>query len=313
MAEKALDALMKPYTLDGQVRLCSASIGIVNFLGSALLVEALMKQADLSMYEAKRGGKNRLRFYDPRMEETITSRLRLEDDIRRSAAAGDFLVHYQPQFNDDAGSSAPRRCCAGSTGTRHGSAGQFIDAAEHAGLMPQLGMVVLETACLQLASWAQRPQAAHLTIAVNVRRPAALSDRFVEQVRALIARTGAPPNRLILEITESLLLDDIDEAITRMNQLRARGVCFSIDDFGTGYSSLAYLQRLPLDQLKIDRSFVHDLAAKQSSLAIVKAIIALADTLDLKVIAEGVGPRPSGPRCAPTGAAISRAICSPGR
>ena len=289
VAEKALDALMKPYTLDGQVRLCSASIGIVNFLGSALPVEALMKQADLSMYEAKRGGKNRLRFYDPRMEETITSRLRLEDDIRRSAAAGDFLVHYQPQFNDDAGLIGAEALLRWQHPERGMVLpGQFIDAAEHAGLMPQLGMVVLETACLQLASWAQRPQAAHLTIAVNVSAQQLFQTGFVEQVRALIARTGAPPNRLILEITESLLLDDIDEAITRMNQLRARGVCFSIDDFGTGYSSLAYLQRLPLDQLKIDRSFVHDLAAKQSSLAIVKAIIALADTLDLKVIAEGV-------------------------
>ena len=189
--------------------------------------------------------------------------------------------------------------------------GQFIDAAEHAGPMPQLGMVVLETACLQLASWAQRPQAAHLTIA----RTSAPSSSFrpgSSNRCALIARTGAPPNRLILEITESLLLDDIDEAITRMNQLRA-GVCVFDRRFPAPATSLAYLQRLPLDQLKIDRSFRHDLAAKQSSLAIVKAIIALADTLDLGSSLRAWNRRPSGPRCAPTGAAISRAICSPGR
>ncbi|MBR0566749.1 EAL domain-containing protein [Azoarcus sp. L1K30] len=289
IAERILAALKAPYVLEGQTRRSSASIGVALFPASGGSVDELMKRADLAMNEAKHRGKGKLRFYDPVMQETVTARLRLEDDIRTGTEAGEFTLLYQPQFGpgcEMVGVEALVRW-------QHPLRGfiapdQFIHVAERAGLMPALGLMVLNRACEQLAAWALDPVTAGLTVAVNVSAQQLYNDEFVDQVLDALHRSGAPAGRLTLELTESLLLDDMEEAIERMGRLRTHGIRFSIDDFGTGYSSLAYLQRLPLDQLKIDRSFVQDLPHSASSLAIVKAIIALAQALDLKVIAEGV-------------------------
>ncbi|AWI79623.1 histidine kinase [Parazoarcus communis] len=286
---RALAALKAPYTLEGHTQQSSASVGIALFRDHERSVEELMKQADLSMNEAKHRGKNRLCFYDPVMQETVTARLRLEEEIRLGTEAGEFLVLYQPQY-DQRGTMLGVEALVRWQHPKRGfvSPDQFIHVAERAGLMPALGLHVLNIACDQLAKWARRPSTQTLSIAVNISAQQLYSDAFVEQVLDALTRSGAPADRLTLELTESLLLDDMEEAIERMSRLRARGIRFSIDDFGTGYSSLSYLQRLPLDQLKIDRSFVKNLPDSTSGLAIVKAVIALAHALDLKVIAEGV-------------------------
>lgn len=289
IGERVLAALRAPYLLEGHTRRSSASIGVALFPARNGNVEELMKQADLAMNEAKHRGKGKLRFYDPIMQETVTARLRLEDDIRTGTEAGEFTLLYQPQFGpggEMVGVEALVRW-------QHPLRGfiapdQFIHVAERAGLMPALGLMVLNRACEQLAAWALDPVTAELTVAVNISAQQLYNDEFVDQVLDALRRSGAPARHLTLELTESLLLDDMEEAIDRMGRLRTHGIRFSIDDFGTGYSSLAYLQRLPIDQLKIDRSFVQDLPHSASSLAIVKAIIALAQALDLKVIAEGV-------------------------
>ncbi len=286
---RALAALKTPYALEGHTQQGSASVGITLFRDHERSIDELMKQADLSMNEAKHRGKNRLCFYDPVMQETVTARLRLEEEIRLGTAAGEFVVLYQPQFGGD-GAMLGVEALVRWQHPQRGfiSPDQFINVAERAGLMPALGLHVLKSACNQLAKWARDPATAGLSIAVNVSAQQLYSDAFVEQVLDSLTRSGAPADRLTLELTESLLLDDMEEAIERMGQLRTRGIRFSIDDFGTGYSSLSYLQRLPLDQLKIDRSFVHNLPDSANGLAIVKAVIALARALDLKVIAEGV-------------------------
>lgn len=289
IAESALSALQVPYLLDGQTRKSGASVGIVIFNDHEQAIDELLRQADLAMNEAKHSGKNKLCFYDPIMQETVTNRLRLEEDIRKSIEAGEFELRYQPQYLDSGEMTGVEALVR----WRHPSRGliapdQFIHVAERAGLMPALGLQVLDMACEQLARWARHEHTANLTIAVNVSAQQLYHDRFIDKVLETLGRSGAPADHLTLELTESMLLDDMEEAIERMRMLRSHGIRFSIDDFGTGYSSLAYLQRLPVDQLKIDRSFVQDLPHRTSSLAIVRAIIALSNALGLRVIAEGV-------------------------
>ena len=293
VAEKALRALKAPYVLDEEPRHSSASIGVVLFYDDQVTVDDLLKHADLSMYESKHEGKGRIRFYDPSMQEAVTSRLRLEDEIRDAIRDNGFHLLYQPQFNEQGhliGAEALLRWNHRLKGDIRPD--DFIPVAERAGLMPLLGARILGEACEQLASWAQRPVTARLTLAVNISAQQLYHPDFVDGVIATLERTGAPAHRLTLELTESLLLDDMEEATRRMNLLRQQGIRFSIDDFGTGYSSLAYLERLPLDELKIDRSFVGELPANPNSLAIIKAIIAVADSLGLSVIAEGVEHEP---------------------
>ncbi|MDD2872181.1 MAG: EAL domain-containing protein [Azoarcus sp.] len=289
IAVHALQALKAPYAIEGHTQQSSASVGIALFRDHEHSIEELVKRADLAMNDAKHRGKNRLCFYDPVMQEAVTARLRLEEDIRHGTEAGEFMVLYQPQF----GPGGAMRGVEALVRWQHPKRGlispdQFIHVAERAGLMPALGLHVLNVACDQLARWAPHPSTAGLSIAVNVSAQQLYSDEFVEQVLGALNRSAAPADRLTLELTESLLLDDMEEAIERIGQLRTRGIRFSIDDFGTGYSSLSYLQRLPLDQLKIDRSFVQNLPGSTNGLAIVRAVIALASALDLKVIAEGV-------------------------
>ena len=289
IAEKVLSAFAQPFLLAKQEHKCTASIGIAMFNDHHQTVDELMQSADLSMYESKRQGKNQLHFFDPVMQRTVTERLQLEADLRRSLANNELELHYQIQCDAQGkvrGAEALARW-------RHPLRGlvpptTFIPVAERCGLMPALGSHLLELACTRLGQWAHDPLRSTLRLSVNVSAVQLYAPHFVAETRSLLERTGCPPDRLVLELTESILLGDIEQAIQTMEALRTLGIRFSIDDFGTGYSSLAYLQRLPLDELKIDRSFVQDLPHTAESLAIVKTIVALARTLDIRIIAEGV-------------------------
>jgi diguanylate cyclase (GGDEF)-like protein/PAS domain S-box-containing protein len=289
VGEKILASLNQTYQLDEAIYHGTPSIGATLFGGESATVEDLMKQADLAMYKSKGMGRNALHFFNPEMETVVMARAALEADLRKAVNEQQFLLHYQAQVLDGhriTGAEVllrwqhPRRGMV--------SPAEFIPLAEETGLILALGSWVLETACTQLASWASRVEMAHLTIAVNVSAQEFREPGFVDKVLAIVERTKANPNRLKLELTESLLVNDVEDIITKMMALKARGVGFSLDDFGTGYSSLSYLKRLPLDQLKIDQSFIKDLLTDPDDAAIAKMIIALAESLGLVVIAEGV-------------------------
>jgi EAL domain-containing protein (putative c-di-GMP-specific phosphodiesterase class I) len=213
----------------------------------------------------------------------------MEADLRKGLLENQFILHYQPQLDHTrriTGAEAlirwqhPRRGMV--------SPAEFIPLAEETGLILPLGLWVMKTACMQLADWAKQPETAHLVLAVNVSAHQFRQTGFVEEVLSTLEQSGAAPNKLKLELTESLLLDDVDDIIAKMTTLKNKGVGFSLDDFGTGYSSLSYLKRLPLDQLKIDQSFVRDVLSNPDDAAIARTIVALAHSLGMEVIAEGV-------------------------
>ena len=252
-------------------------------------VEELMKQVDLAMYRAKSAGRNLIRFFDPAMQAVVTERAALEIDLRQAIKENQFELYYQAQIVGDdrvTGAEALLRWHHPQRGMV--SPAEFIPAAEEAGLSLPMGHWVLQSACSQLSLWARQPEMAHLTVAVNVSARQFRQSDFVEQVLAVLKTTGADPRRLKLELTESLLITHADNVIDKMFALQAKGVGFSLDDFGTGFSSLSYLKRLPLDQLKIDQSFVRDVLTDPNDAAIAKTIIALGQSLGLSVIAEGV-------------------------
>ncbi|MCK9635223.1 MAG: EAL domain-containing protein [Methylobacter tundripaludum] len=297
LAEVICEALAKPYHLlvpfnQPQATITyhsSASIGVVLFLGHESSTEELMKYADLAMYEAKHAGRDTVCVFDPGMQTDIMARASLEEDLHRGLQEKQFILHYQPQVDIHGriiGAEALVRW-------QHPQRGMvppadFIPLAEESGLILPLGLWVLETACAQLAAWAVRPETAYLTLAVNVSVHQFRQADFADQVLAVLDHTGADPCRLKLELTESLLVSNVEDIITKMTVLKAKGVSFSLDDFGTGYSSLTYLKRLPLDQLKIDQGFVRDVLIDLNDAAIAKMIIALAESMGLAVIAEGV-------------------------
>lgn len=290
---KLLDSLDRPYRLADLALYSSASIGVVLFGAEASSSDELMKRADMSMYEAKISGKNTLRFFDPRMQLAVQDRLRLEEEIRLGLKNGDFILNFQPQLEQTegiVGAEALVRWQHPLRGLLTPAA--FIAQAEHAGLIHTLDQQVLAQACAQLARWAETPEFAHLSLSVNLSAHLLYQDNFVEKALELLERSGADPARLKLELTETLLLDNMPEAIARMTRLKKHGIRFAIDDFGTGYSSMSYLQQLPLDQLKIDQTFIRRLPEDSSSLTIVRAICALATGLNLEVIAEGVESEP---------------------
>jgi len=248
-----------------------------------------MKRADTAMYQAKAAGRNTLRFFDPDMQAVVTARAMLNADLRAAIRNDQFLLHYQPQF-DGEGHMTGAEALVRWQHPRRGQVlpGEFIPLAEDSGMILPLGHWVLETACRQLLAWAQQPAMAHLTIAVNVSGRQFHQRDFVEQVLAVLDETGADPQQLKLEVTESLLLHDMKDVIAKMAALKAEGITFALDDFGIGYSSLSYLKQLPLAQLKIDASFVRDVLTDGNDAAIVRTIIALGQSLGLDVIAEGV-------------------------
>ena len=292
VGEKIRGALNQDYVLREVTYRISSSIGASQFIGQKIDVDALLKQADMAMYKAKDAGRNTLRFFDPDMELAVVKRATQESELRDAIGKNQFVLHYQAQVAGDRviGAEALIRW----QHPQHGlvSPGEFIPLAEEVGLILPLGQWVLETACRQLAQWAKRPEMALLVIAVNVSAHQFHQTDFVEQVITVLNRTGANPERLKLELTESLLVANVDEVIEKMFALKAKGVSFSLDDFGTGYSSLSYLKRLPLDQLKIDQSFVRDVLSDPNDASIAKTIITLAESLGMGVIAEGVETAP---------------------
>lgn len=290
VGEKILAALGKPYPINDNEYHSTASIGITLFRGPVKTTEEMLKRADVALYQSKADGRNTLRFFNPAMQSAIANRVALESDLRRATSEREqFLLYYQPQIDSSGhliGAEALVRW-------RHPERGmvspaEFIPLAEESGLILPLGHWVMETACQQLAAWAKRQETAHLTLSVNVSTKQFHPSTFVEEVLALIDRFGVNPARLKLEITESLMMERVDEIIAKMGILKAHGINFSMDDFGTGYSSLSYLKRLPLYQLKIDQSFVRDVLTDPNDAAIAKIIVALAKTMNLAVIAEGV-------------------------
>jgi diguanylate cyclase (GGDEF)-like protein/PAS domain S-box-containing protein len=285
---KILAGLNQVFQLGDFSHRSSASIGATLFSGNQLSVEELLKQADLAMYKSKEAGRNTMRFFDVNMELAVMKRAALENDLHNAVSHNQLLLHYQAQMSEGQLTGVevlvrwqhPQRGLV--------SPDEFIPLAEETGLILPLGEWVLKTACRQLSIWAARPEMAQLTISVNVSTRQFHQPDFVDQVLEILKNTGAPPRKLKLEMTESLLVSDIDMVIEKMFALKAKGVCFSLDDFGTGFSSLSYLKRLPLDQLKIDKSFVQDVLIDPNDAAIAKTIIALAQTLGLGIIAEGV-------------------------
>lgn len=289
VGRKILTALNQTYQLKEVLFNSTPSIGATLFRGHQASVDDLLKQADLAMYKSKEAGRNTLHFFNSEMESVVMERAVLEKDLREAIQEKQFLLHYQAQVVDEGrttGAEAlvrwqhPQRGMVSPT--------DFIPLAEETGLILPLGHWVLHTACAQLAVWATLPEMAHLTVAVNVSVHQFRQADFVDQVLMVIRDTGANPHRLKLELTESMLVSNVEDIIEKMYALKAKGVGFSLDDFGTGYSSLSYLRRLPLDQLKIDQSFVRDVLSDPNDATIAKTIVALAQSLGLGVIAEGV-------------------------
>lgn len=289
VGEKILASLSTPYLLAGYHYQSSASIGITIFSGDIANVSEILKQADLAMYQAKSIGRNALRFYDPQMQTEITARVALETDLRQSLNKHQLLLHYQPQVNqvgEIVGAEALLRWQHPQRGMV--SPAEFIPIAEESRMILPIGHWVMETACSMLVNWAMHPVMKHITVAVNVSPRQFRQVEFVDQVLGVLSHFGADPKKLKLEITESLFVDNVEDLIEKMNALRNVGISFSLDDFGTGYSSLSYLKRLPLDQLKIDQSFVRDIMDDPNDASIAQTIITLAQSLGIEVIAEGV-------------------------
>ncbi len=290
VSEKIRAALAHPYELAEHERHITASIGMTLFGDDRDdSADDVMKRADLAMYQAKDSGRGTVRVFDPSMRAAVQSRVALEDALRKALDAGEIVPWFQPQFDAEGGligAEALARWLPADGDPV--SPAEFIPVAEETGLIIPLGNAVLEDACVRIAAWSSRAELAHMDVSVNVSARQFHNPDFVEQVRTIVKRTGVPTHRLWLELTESLLLADIEDTIRKMTALRADGVRFTLDDFGTGYSSLAYLKRLPLDQLKIDQGFVRDALTDPNDAAIVRTIIVLAHTMGMQVVAEGV-------------------------
>ena len=292
LGEKIRIALRQSYTIGAEPSELTyhsgASIGITLFDGEELSTDGPLKRADLAMYQAKAAGRNLVRFFDPQMQAIVTARSALEAGLREALSEKQLTLHYQAQtsISTITGVEALLRWQHPQRGLV--LPGDFIALAEENGLILPIGKWVLHTACTQLAEWSKHPKLGQLYISVNVSLRQFHQENFVAEVLDVLAGTGANPQLLKLELTESVLVTHVEEVIEKMTALKVHGVGFSLDDFGTGYSSLSNLKRLPLDQLKIDQSFVHDILTDPNDAAIAKMIVALADTLSLNVIAEGV-------------------------
>jgi len=289
VGEKIRAALSISYELAGHDYYGTCSIGITCFSLTQHSIGDLLKQADLAMYQAKAAGRNAVCFFDPEMQAAATANATLSSQLREALHDQQFVLHYQPQVGGDGRMLGVEALIRWQHPTR-GLLGpdEFIPQAEEGGLILPLGQWVIEKACAQLALWAVNPDTEKLSISVNVSARQFRHPEFVEGVQQLIRQYGIPANRLKLELTESLLATGMEVTIAKMGLLRDAGVTLSIDDFGMGYSALSYLKYLPLDQLKIDRTFVKDVLTDPNDAAIARTIIGLAQSLGLGVIAEGV-------------------------
>lgn len=292
VAEKIFNALNQPYSLreDAPADFHNTpSIGISLFQGQRESVDTLLKHADMALYQAKGAGRNTIRFYNPEMQAAVEARATMESGLRKAIKQGEFVLHYQPQIDRGrrvVGAEALLRWQHPEKGLV--SPDKFIPVAEDTGQIVAIGQWVLETACQQLKDWSTDPLLSYLQLSINISARQFHQRNFVETVQNALDRHRIDRSRLKLELTESVVLDDVDDTIEKMKTLKRMGLGFAMDDFGTGYSSLSYLKRLPLEQLKIDRSFVMDIESDENDAAICAAIIALARNLGLKVVAEGV-------------------------
>ncbi len=289
LAEKVRESLCCPYSLHGQQVVSTPSIGVVLFDSVGETADELIKQADMALYKAKHLGRNRVCFFDASLQLDINARALLLRDLRQALDNRELRLYYQPVVDEQQtilGVEALLRWQHPLRGLV--SPAEFIPLAEQANLILPIGQWALEVACAQLRDWADDPLRQRWTIAVNVSAKQFNEPEFVATVERVLMSSGARPERLRLEVTESMLQGDLNSTILKMDSLRKQGVRFALDDFGTGYSSLSYLKRLPLDQLKIDKSFVNDVLTDENDAAIARTIIALAGQLGLSVVAEGV-------------------------
>lgn len=288
IAKRVLLAINQPFDLQGFEYQCSASIGIALFCGGEMTADELFRQAEMAMHQAKETERNTISFFDSEIQRALELRVQLETSMRK-ALNDQYRLYYQIQVNENGKATGAETLIR----WHHPEQGiispsDFIPLAEKTGLILSIGQWVLETACTQLKIWERNLDTQHLILAVNVSAKQFRQSDFVDSVLNVLEKTGANPEKLKLELTESMLVDDIDDIIEKMQVLRNKGVKFSLDDFGTGFSSLAYLKRLPLNQLKIDQSFVREARTSSRDTAIVHAIIALGRSLDMDIIAEGV-------------------------
>ena len=289
VSEKVRLILSQPYLLDSQEHQSTVSIGITLFDSSSGAADELVKQADIAMYQAKAGGRNAIRFYDPNMQLAISQRVELERDMRVAVVRKQFVLHYQRQVTHDGETVGAEALIRWQHPTRGlVMPGEFIPMAEETGMIAQIGQWVLETACAQLGVWAANVKTQKLQLSVNVSAHQFKQANFVDHIVATLERTGAKANLLTLELTESVMLDNVQDSIEKIKALGNLGIRFSIDDFGTGHSSLAYLSTLPISQLKIAQPFVDNIGKHQSGAAIIDTIIGMTQNLGLEVIAEGV-------------------------
>ncbi len=289
IAEKIRAELGQSYQLKTVEHSSSPSMGVSLFRGHQNSIDEVLKQADLAMYQAKSTGRNRVCFFDPAMQAEMEHRTMLEKDLRASIRLDQLELYFQMQVDDSAriiGAEAlirwnhPRRGMV--------SPAEFIPLAEETGMILPIGDWVIEQACIMLRRWEMDSEMRRLVLSINVSPRQLGQTWFVEKVKDTLDSYGIRPSRLKLELTESFILDDVEDAITKMQELRAIGIRFAMDDFGTGYSSLAYLSRLPLEQLKIDQSFVRDIATNKHNSIMVRTIINIATNFGLDIIAEGV-------------------------
>ena len=288
VGQEMLNSISQPYLLENRECLTAASMGVAVFGDQDVSADNILQHADIALHLAKADGRNTLRFFSPALQAVVNAQAKLEKDLRLAIKTKQFMLYYQPQVERGrlTGAEALIRW-------KHPSRGivlpdEFISIAENTRLILPMGDWVLETACKQIAAWAGRPETARLMIAVNISALQFRQPEFVEHVLAALETTGANPKCLKLELTESMLVENFEDVIAKMAELKSHGLSFSLDDFGTGYSSLAYLKRLPLDQLKIDRSFVRDMLVDLTSGAIAQTIISLGRAMELSVVAEGV-------------------------
>ena len=289
IAEKLRGSMADAYELDGQTFYCSASIGATLFRGGVDSTESILMHADLAMYRAKQDGRNALRFFEQSMQSELARRTAMEAEMRVALDKGQLELYYQPQY-DRGGRLIGAEALVRWNHPEHGLLlpAEFIRLAEDTGIIVPLGRWVLDAACAQLASWAKVASTSGLVLAVNVSARQFAQNDFVEAVLSLLRDRGASADRLKIELTESTVLDNVEDAFAKMRALKKEGLSFSLDDFGTGSSSLSYLTRLPLDQLKIDKSFVDDLPEDEQDATVAQTIIAMGKGLGLQVVAEGV-------------------------
>ncbi|MCK5356029.1 MAG: EAL domain-containing protein, partial [Methyloprofundus sp.] len=288
IANKILATLNEPYQLNTHHYHSTPSIGATICCGHELSIDDLLKQADIAMYQSKASGRNKLSFFDPQMQANISARVILHAELCRALENNEFVLYYQTQVYQQktTGAEALIRWQHPNLGLV--SPEYFMHVAEETGLILAIGEWVLKAACAQLKSWSKSPDTQALQLAVNISAHQFHQAGFVEQVLETIKYHGIDPEKLELELTESSVLNNINSSIIKMNKLRDIGVHFSMDDFGTGYSSLSNLKKLPFDQVKIDKSFIHDLSTNSDDAAIVHTIIAMTHNMGMKVIAEGV-------------------------